>query len=128
MNNNLHDETAHASAAGGKLKLSEVVAALENGTLELDCKAVLAVVSKEHTWGLFDRDLVDVSDRDDVQLLQLFLGLPAIACQFMRCEPEAMAALAAAYGRDCREDERGERLSSLVELVVLGEDGKEAEA
>lgn len=131
MDNNLHDGTARAGAAGGKLKLSEIIAALENESLEPDRKALLLIVDKDHTRGLFDHNLLDVSDEGDIQLLQLKSGLTALACQFMSMEPEAMAAVAAAYGRsqqkqrmaDCLEELRGR----LTECKAGHDDGKEAE-
>lgn len=124
---NSHDDVSvpAAVAAGGKLRLSDVVRALRSGEVELDCKAVLLSVEEDEVRSVFDLGRVAANVSSDVKLLLLHCGLHALASLVMQNEPEAIAAVAATKARVLQRREQ----EGLLELLgsLLGRDKFEAE-
>lgn len=82
-----------------KLKLSEIIEAIEADRIELDCKAVLAVCSSTHSVSMLNVPMLDVTQRTDSVLLLIHNGLSQLMHEAMNFREEALAALAAAMGR-----------------------------
>jgi len=99
---NAQNDVSASAVAGGKLKLSEVVRALRAGEVELDCRDFILVAGDSGIASAFDVDSVNAKSRIDVALLQLFVGVQALVSEYLSYEPEAHAAVAAAYARGRR--------------------------
>ena len=104
-----------------KLKLSEIIAAIDADRIELDCKAVLAVCSSTHSVAMLDVPMLDVTERTDTVLLLIYVGLARLMHEAMNFREEALAALAAAMGR--AETRRG--IQGAIEALRKDRAGKE---
>lgn len=82
-----------------KLKLSEIIAAMDADRIELDCKAVLAVCSSTQSVAMLNVSMLDVTRRTDSVLLLIHAGISHLMHEAMNFREEALAALAAAMGR-----------------------------
>lgn len=104
-----------------KLKLSEIIAAIDADRIELDCKAVLAVCSSTHSVSMLNVPMLDITERTDSVLLLIHAGLSRLMHEAKIFSPEALAALAAAMGRE----ESMNRFKGAIEELSKDRAGKE---
>lgn len=96
-----NDTTMSApAAAGGKLRLSEIISAIRAHEVELDCKAVLAFCDADRAIAVFDFNRCDAKNSDDLQLANVAVGVGALMAAAMCFEPHACEALAGAAARN----------------------------
>ena len=124
MNKNDNKQvTAGADEAPVKLKLSDIVAAMRAGAIELDCKAVLAFCDEEGSCSVLDFNLLSFGKKSDVSLMMVHLGVPALMKGAMARHPRCSSALVEAA---CRS-ERGGFADALIGAIFGKGDNNEEE-
>lgn len=125
MNKNDNKQvTAGADEAPvGKLKLSDIVAAMRAGAIEPDCKAVLAFCDEDGSGSMLDFNLLSFGKKSDVSLMLVHLGVPALMKGAMSRHPRCASVLIeAAY-----KSERGNFASALLGAIFGKGDNNEEE-
>lgn len=82
-----------------KLKLSEIISAMNDDRIELDCKAVIAICSDTQSISMLNVPMLDITKKSDTVLLLIYNGLSQLMHEAMQWKPEALVAFALALGR-----------------------------
>lgn len=127
-NNDAEKMTAAADeAAGKKFKLSEIVAALRNHDVELDCKAVISYYTDDFTGSVLDIDLLDIHHREDVLFLLIHGGVQALMHQANEYDPKALSVLVEAEARKMRDVSMRDILCGFAQSVQSEQDDDAAD-
>lgn len=113
------------------LKLSEVVEAMREKRIELDCKGVLMCCTEESVSSVFDFDSCSFSKKSDISLMLVHNGAAQLAHECMsQHSPQAAGVLAEAAYRKGASGFIEAMMQGLCAGVCQGEDadGKEGES
>lgn len=105
-----------------KFKLSEIIAAMNDDRIELDCKAVIAVCSSTQAISMLKMSMLDIKESSDTVLLLIHKGLSQLLTEASLYRPEALAVFAAAMGRDALGDGVKDAMVGLVKAIAGKED------
>lgn len=105
-----------------KLKLSEIIAAMNDDRIELDCKAVIAICSDTQSISMINVPMMDITKKSDMVLLLIYNGLSQLMHEAMQWKPEALVAFALAYGRDDLRDGLKDAMCGIVKEIAGKED------
>ena len=108
-----------------KLKLSEIIAAMDADRIELDCKAVLAVCSSTNSVSMLNVPMLDITIKSDTVLLLIHNGLSQLMHEAMQWKPEALVAFALAMGREEAMNSLKGSSSELIKELSKAFAGKE---
>ena len=112
-----------------KFKLSEIVAAMDDDRIELDCKAILSVRSSTQSISMLNVKMLDITEKHDQVLMLIFGGLSRLMHEAIKWKPEALAAFAEAMGREeamnSLKGSREERIKELIKELIKALVGKE---
>lgn len=109
------------------LKMSEVIQAMREQRIEMDCKAVLMCCDEDKCDSLLNLNLCAQEGQNGFSLIIVHNGCAALAACVMQGDPEAAAVLAKfAYSQERISDIKS-KLSSLLYKEDNAGDGKEGE-
>lgn len=118
----IQDNMSVGADEAPKFKLSEIIAAMNDDRIELDCKAVIAVCSSTQSISMINVPMLDITKRSETVLLLIHNGLSRLLTEASSFRPEALAAFAAAMGREVSCDRMANSVSGLLKELAGKED------
>lgn len=110
------------------LKMSEVIQAMREQRIEMDCKAVLMCCDEDKCDSLLNLDLCAQEGQNGFSLMIVHNGCAALAASVMQGDPAAAAVLAKFAYRQEQISNIKSKLSSLLDKEDNADDGKEGES
>lgn len=122
-NDNAKPTAGTDAAPEKKMKLSEIMSAMESGNVELDCKAALLGFGVDYSSCYLNADKLDIKDVRDTQMMLVYRGVRRLIIDGMNFNPEASAVCGRFQARSVRETVK----KCIAGALSDGEEGEDNE-